>query len=113
MDNEILVNKNAFEMAIKSISEIVNNMEVIKNSITTANELLKEQWEGKASKVFFSESENIVNTFTDYNEGLSMLAEDLQSIYVGFTEQDNSIATSISELSVNNMAGGQACIVRD
>lgn len=99
MSKEILVNEEAFINAINSISNIVGNLENIKNEITNVNQELKGNWKGKSSKAFFSESENIANTFTDYTEGLISLCEDLNTVLTEFSKTDSSLA--------NNIIGGE------
>lgn len=99
MSSEILINEEAFINAINSINNIVKNLDNIKTEITNANEYLKSNWEGKSSKYFFKESENIANTFTDYTEGLTSLCEDLNTVLTKFSETDTNIA--------NNIVGGK------
>lgn len=99
MSSEILINEEAFINAINSINNIVKNLDNIKTEITNANEYLKSNWEGKSSKSFFKESENISNTFTDYTEGLTSLCEDLNTVLTKFSETDINIA--------NNIVGGK------
>lgn len=95
MSKEILVNQEAFVNAINSISTIVGNLESITTSITNANTELKDTWKSKSSKAFFSESENIANTFTDYTEGLVSLCEDLSTVLIEFTDKDQSLSKDI------------------
>ncbi|MGU8471807.1 WXG100 family type VII secretion target [Clostridium perfringens] len=97
MSNEILINQESFINAINSISDIVNNLENIKSNITNANNGLKENWKGKASKEFYQQSETIANTFADYTEGLISLCEDLNTVLTEFTENDSKIASNITQ----------------
>ena len=95
MSKEILVNYEAFENAISSISVIAGNMENIKEQINGVNNQLKDTWEGKSSKAYFKECENIANTFTEYIEGLNIMYEDLSKVYTSFKETDAKLAKSI------------------
>lgn len=95
MSGEILVNYDEFSKAITSISNIVNSFETIQQNVANANNSLKDNWHGKSSDAFFKESENILSTFTEYTEGLIVLANDLQTAMVGFSEADSKVAEEI------------------
>ncbi|VYT86483.1 WXG100 family type VII secretion target [Clostridium tertium] len=95
MSKEVLVNYEAFENAISGISTIAGNMNTIKEKINGVNNKLKDNWNGRSSKAFFKECENISNTFTDYIEGLNTMYEDLSTVYVSFKETDIQLSQSI------------------
>ena len=95
MSEEILVNYDEFSKAITSISNIVSSFESIQSNITNVNNSLKESWHGKSSDAFFKESENILTTFTEYIEGLSILGNDLNTTMVSFAEADSKVSDGI------------------
>ena len=95
MGEEILVNYDEFSKAITSISNIVSSFESIQSNITNVNNSLKESWHGKSSDAFFKESENILTTFTEYIEGLSILGNDLNTTMVSFAEADSKVSDGI------------------
>lgn len=89
---ELLVNYDDFVKALTSISNLIENSLEIQKEITETNENLKSKWIGKSSAAFFKESENILNTFSDYIEGLGILGEDLQVALESFSEADSKSA---------------------
>ena len=89
---ELLVNYDDFVKALTSISNLIENSLEIQKEITETNENLKSKWVGKSSSAFFRESENILNTFSDYIEGLGILGEDLQVALESFSEADSKSA---------------------
>ena len=95
MSEEILVNYDEFSKAITSISNIVSSFESIQSNITNVNNSLKESWHGKSSDAFFKESENILTTFTEYIEGLSILGNDLNTTMISFAEADSKVSDGI------------------
>ena len=95
VSEEILVNYDEFSKAITSISNIVSSFESIQSNITNVNNSLKESWHGKSSDAFFKESENILTTFTEYIEGLSILGNDLNTTMVSFAEADSKVSDGI------------------
>ena len=95
MSEEILVNYDEFSKAITSISNIVSSFESIQSNITNVNNSLKESWHGKSSDAFFKESENILTTFTEYIEGLSILGNDLNTTMSSFAEADSKVSDGI------------------
>ena len=95
MSEEILVNYDEFSKAITSISNIVSSFESIQSNITNVNNSLKESWHGKSSDAFFKESENILTTFTEYIEGLSILGNDLNTTMSSFAEADSNVSDAI------------------
>lgn len=99
MSEEILVNYDEFSKAITSISNIVNSFETIQNNIANVNNNLKESWQGKSSEAFFKESENILTTFTEYIEGLSILGADLNTTFESFAEADSKVADEIIKVA--------------
>ena len=88
MSEEILVNYDEFSKAITSISNITN-----------VNNSLKESWHGKSSDAFFKESENILTTFTEYIEGLSILGNDLNTTMSSFAEADSNVSDAIIKVA--------------
>ena len=95
MSEEILGNYDEFSKAITSISNIVSSFESIQSNITNVNNSLKESWHGKSSDAFFKESENILTTFTEYIEGLSILGNDLNTTMSSFAEADSNVSDAI------------------
>ena len=95
VSEEILVNYDEFSKAITGISNIVSSFESIQSNITNVNNSLKESWHGKSSDAFFKESENILTTFTEYIEGLSILGNDLNTTMVSFAEADSKVSDGI------------------
>lgn len=99
MSEEILVNYDEFSKAITSISNIVSSFESIQSNITNVNNSLKESWHGKSSDAFFKESENILTTFTEYIEGLSILGNDLNTTMASFAEADSNVSDAIIKVA--------------
>ena len=99
MSEEILVNYDEFSKAITSISNIVSSFESIQSNITNVNNSLKESWHGKSSDAFFKESENILTTFTEYIEGLSILGNDLNTTMSSFAEADSNVSDAIIKVA--------------
>lgn len=99
MSEEILVNYDEFSKAITSISNIVSSFESIQSNITNVNNRLKESWHGKSSDAFFKESENILTTFTEYIEGLSILGNDLNTTMASFAEADSNVSDAIIKVA--------------
>lgn len=99
MSKEILVNYDEFSKAITSISNIVSSFESIQSNITNVNNSLKESWHGKSSDAFFKESENILTTFTEYIEGLSILGNDLNTTMASFAEADSNVSDAIIKVA--------------
>ena len=99
MREEILVNYDEFSKAITSISNIVSSFESIQSNITNVNNSLKESWHGKSSDAFFKESENILTTFTEYIEGLSILGNDLNTTMSSFAEADSNVSDAIIKVA--------------
>lgn len=99
MSKEILVNYDEFSKAITSISNIVSSFESIQSNITNVNNSLKESWHGKSSDAFFKESENILTTFTEYIEGLSILGNDLNTTMSSFAEADSNVSDAIIKVA--------------
>lgn len=99
MSEEILVNYDEFSKAITSISNIVSSFESIQSNITNVNNSLKESWHGKSSDTFFKESENILTTFTEYIEGLSILGNDLNTTMSSFAEADSNVSDAIIKVA--------------
>ena len=99
MSEEILVNYDEFSKAITSISNIVSSFESIHSNITNVNNSLKESWHGKSSDAFFKESENILTTFTEYIEGLSILGNDLNTTMASFAEADSNVSDAIIKVA--------------
>ena len=99
MGEEILVNYDEFSKAITSISNIVSSFESIQSNITNVNNSLKESWHGKSSDAFFKESENILTTFTEYIEGLSILGNDLNTTMSSFAEADSNVSDAIIKVA--------------
>ena len=99
MSEEILVNYDEFSKAITSISNIVSSFESIQSNITNVNNRLKESWHGKSSDAFFKESENILTTFTEYIEGLSILGNDLNTTMSSFAEADSNVSDAIIKVA--------------
>ena len=99
MSEEILVNYDEFSKAITSISNIVSSIESIQSNITNVNNSLKESWHGKSSDAFFKESENILTTFTEYIEGLSILGNDLNTTMSSFAEADSNVSDAIIKVA--------------
>lgn len=99
MSEEILVNYDEFSKAITSISNIVSSFESIQSNITNVNNSLKESWLGKSSDAFFKESENILTTFTEYIEGLSILGNDLNTTMSSFAEADSNVSDAIIKVA--------------
>ena len=99
MSKEILVNYDEFSKAITSISNIVSSFESIQSNITNVNNSLKESWHGKSSDAFFKESENILTTFTEYIEGLSILGNDLNTTMASFAEADSNVSDEIIKVA--------------
>ena len=99
MSEEILVNYDEFSKAITSISNIVSSFESIQSNITNVNNSLKESWHGKSSDAFFKESENILTTFTEYSEGLSILGNDLNTTMSSFAEADSNVSDAIIKVA--------------
>ena len=99
MSEEILVNYDEFSKAITSISNIVSSFESIQSNITNVNNSLKEIWHGKSSDTFFKESENILTTFTEYIEGLSILGNDLNTTMSSFAEADSNVSDAIIKVA--------------
>ena len=99
MSEEILVNYDEFSKAITSISNIVSSFESIQSNITNVNNSLKESWHGKSSDEFFKESENILTTFTEYIEGLSILGNDLNTTMSSFAEADSNVSDAIIKVA--------------
>ena len=99
MSEEILVNYDEFSKAISSISNIVSSFESIQSNITNVNNSLKESWHGKSSDAFFKESENILTTFTEYIEGLSILGNDLNTTMSSFAEADSNVSDAIIKVA--------------
>ena len=95
MSEEILVNYDEFSKAITSISNIVSSFESIQSNVANVNNRLKESWHGKSSDAFFKESENILTTFTEYIEGLSILGNDLNTTIVSCAEADSKVSDGI------------------
>ena len=81
MSEEILVNYDEFSKAITSISNIVSS------------------FDGKSSDAFFKESENILTTFTEYIEGLSILGNDLNTTMSSFAEADSNVSDAIIKVA--------------
>ena len=88
-----------FSKAITSISNIVSSFESIQSNITNVNNSLKESWHGKSSDAFFKESENILTTFTEYIEGLSILGNDLNTTMSSFAEADSNVSDAIIKVA--------------
>lgn len=99
VSEEILVNYDEFSKAITSISNIVSSFESIQSNITNVNNSLKESWHGKSSDAFFKESENILTTFTEYIEGLSILGNDLNTTMSSFAEADSNVSDAIIKVA--------------
>ena len=99
MSEEILVNYDEFSKAITSISNIVSSFESIQSNITNVNNRLKESWHGKSSDAIFKESENILTTFTEYIEGLSILGNDLNTTMASFAEADSNVSDAIIKVA--------------
>ena len=99
MSEEILVNYDEFSKAITSISNIVSSFESIQSNVTNVNNRLKESWHGKSSDAFFKESENILTTFTEYIEGLSILGNDLNTTMSSFAEADSNVSDAIIKVA--------------
>ena len=99
MSEEILVNYDEFSKAITSISNIVSSFESNQSNITNVNNSLKESWHGKSSDAFFKESENILTTFTEYIEGLSILGNDLNTTMSSFAEADSNVSDAIIKVA--------------
>ena len=99
MSEEILVNYDEFSKAITSISNIVSSFESFQSNITNVNNSLKESWHGKSSDAFFKESENILTTFTEYIEGLSILGNDLNTTMSSFAEADSNVSDAIIKVA--------------
>ena len=99
MSEEILVNYDEFSKVITSISNIVSSFESIQSNITNVNNSLKESWYGKSSDAFFKESENILTTFTEYIEGLSILGNDLNTTMSSFAEADSNVSDAIIKVA--------------
>ena len=99
MSEEILVNYDEFSKAITSISNIVSSFESIQSNKTNVNNSLKESWHGKSSDAFFKESENILTTFTEYIEGLSILGNDLNTTMSSFAEADSNVSDAIIKVA--------------
>ena len=99
ISEEILVNYDEFSKAITSISNIVSSFESIQSNITNVNNSLKESWHGKSSDAFFKESENILTTFTEYIEGLSILGNDLNTTMSSFAEADSNVSDAIIKVA--------------
>ena len=99
MSEEILVNYDEFSKAITSISNIVSSFESIQSNITNVNNSLMESWHGKSSDAFFKESENILTTFTEYIEGLSILGNDLNTTMSSFAEADSNVSDAIIKVA--------------
>ena len=99
MSEEILVNYDEFSKAITSISNIVSSFESIQSNIKNVNNSLKESWHGKSSDAFFKESENILTTFTEYIEGLSILGNDLNTTMSSFAEADSNVSDAIIKVA--------------
>ena len=99
MSEEILVNYDEFSKAITSISNIVSSFESIQSNITNVNNSLKESWHGKSGDAFFKESENILTTFTEYIEGLSILGNDLNTTMSSFAEADSNVSDAIIKVA--------------
>ena len=99
MSEEILVNYDEFSKAITSISNIVSSFESIQSNVTNVNNNLKESWHGKSSDAFFKESENILTTFTEYIEGLSILGNDLNTTMSSFAEADSNVSDAIIKVA--------------
>ena len=99
ISEEILVNYDEFSKAITSISNIVSSFESIQSNITNVNNSLKESWHGKSSDAFFKESENILTTFTEYIEGLSILGNDLNTTMASFAEADSNVSDAIIKVA--------------
>ena len=99
MSEEILVNYDEFSKAITSISNIVSSFESIQSNITNVSNSLKESWHGKSSDAFFKESENILTTFTEYIEGLSILGNDLNTTMSSFAEADSNVSDAIIKVA--------------
>lgn len=99
MSEEILVNYDEFSKAITSISNIVSSFESIQSNVDNVNNRLKESWHGKSSDAFFKESENILTTFTEYIEGLSILGNDLNTTMSSFAEADSNVSDAIIKVA--------------
>ena len=99
MSEEILVNYDEFSKAITSISNIVSSFESIQSNVANVNNRLKESWHGKSSDAFFKESENILTTFTEYIEGLSILGNDLNTTMSSFAEADSNVSDAIIKVA--------------
>ena len=99
MSEEILVNYDEFSKAITSISNIVSSFESIQSNVANVNNSLKESWHGKSSDAFFKESENILTTFTEYIEGLSILGNDLNTTMASFAEADSNVSDAIIKVA--------------
>lgn len=95
MGDEILIKAKSFIETFDSIVLAYDNINEVRENIVNANNSLESEWLGKSGDKFIETTEALDIKLGEYAEGLSILANDINTVLESFIELDERLSSEV------------------